>query len=366
MSGYINLAAGVVRLLAAAGAAAGTPAGAAGSAAGTLAETAAGNAAGALAEAAAESTVETLAGAAAGSTAGAAEADAVQAAAELVQKELLDLKPNIVATALEDWGNGLASFGIRLAIAILIIVIGFRLVRALQGVMARTFEKMGIDLSVSRFLTSVINTAAHALIIFIAAEKIGIPSASIIALLGSAGLAIGLSLQGSLANVAGGILVMLMRPFAVGDYIMCNDVEGTVHNIDLAYTTLVTIDNKKIMIPNGTISNSTVVNVTAQDKRRLDVRIKIGYSADLKQAKEILLGIYENHPLILKDQDIKVFVNELTDSAVVLGGFGWTLTDDYWNAMWDILEQVKLEFERAGIEIGHNQVDVTIKKQVEK
>lgn len=290
----------------------------------------------------------------------------VRMAADISGIDLESLKPNMVSRTLEDWGDGLAAFGLRLAAAVLIIVIGFRLVRALQGVMARTFEKMSIDLSVARFLTSVVNAAAYALVIFMAAEKIGIPSASIITLLGSAGLAIGLSLQGSLANVAGGILVLLTRPFAVGDYIICGDVEGTVQIIGLAYTTLTTVDNKKIMIPNGTVSNSTVVNVTAQEKRRVDVRIRISYSADLKKAKEVLLGIYEHYPLILRDEDIRVFVNELTDSAVVLGGFGWVLTEDYWTALWDIQEMVKNEFEQAGIEIGHNQMDITVKNRLEK
>lgn len=308
----------------------------------------------------------TPAEAAVGTPAGASGSQAAQAAAEAVQKNLQNLKPNVVTRTLEGWGNGLAAFGLRLAAAVLIIIIGFRIVRMLQGIMARTFDRMGIDLSVARFLTSVINAAAYALVVFIAAEKIGIPSASIIALLGSAGLAVGLSLQGSLANVAGSILVLLMRPFGVGDYIICGDVEGTVQTIGLVYTTLTTFDNKKITIPNGTISNSTVVNVTSQEKRRVDIRIKIGYSADLKKAKEILRFIYEENPLILQGEVVKVFVNELTDSAVVLGGFGWTRTEDYWSALWDIQEKVKLEFERAGIEIGHSQLDITIKNRTEK
>lgn len=331
MSGFMDLAAGAVRLLSAAGMDMGTPA-----------------------------------EAAVGTPGGATEAQAIQAAAEAVQKDLASLKPNVVTETLEGWGNGLAAFGLRLVAAVLIIVIGFRIIKALQGMMARTFDKMGVELSVARFLTSVINAAAYALVIFIAAEKIGIPSASIITLLGSAGLAIGLSLQGSLANVAGGILVLLMRPFAVGDYIVCDNVEGTVQNIGLVYTTLTTFDNKKITIPNGTISNSTVVNVTAQEKRRVDIRIKIGYSSDLKKAKEILRAIYENNPLILQEEDIKVFVSELTDSAVVLGGFGWALTGNYWGALWDVQEKVKVEFEQAGIEIGHNQMDVTVRNRLEK
>ena len=144
---------------------------------------------------------------------------------------------------------------------------------------------MNLDPSISRFLISVADACIYALAIFIAADKIGIPSASIIALLGSAGLAVGLSLQGSLANVAGGILLLLLRPFGVHDYIVSGGYEGTVQSIGLAYTTIITVDNKKITIPNGQISNSTVVNVTSQEKRRVDLVIGIGYGADIKRQK---------------------------------------------------------------------------------
>ena len=266
-----------------------------------------------------------------------------------------------VLTTMKSWTPGLMRFGYRLLIAAVILFVGTRVVRIVRRILKKTFERTELDLSVARFLISVADAGIYALTIFIAADQIGIPSASIIALLGSAGIAVGLSLQGSLANVAGGILIMLMRPFGVKDYIIYDGMEGTVENVGLVYTTLVTVDNKKITIPNGSISNGAVVNVTAQEKRRVDIEVGIGYSSDMKKAKEIIRHIYESHPLILKEDGITVYVGELAESAVVIGGRGWTKTSDYWTVRWAVTESIKEEFDRAGIEIPFNQMEVTIR-----
>lgn len=286
-----------------------------------------------------------------------------KAVAEEVHEDLQNLKPNVILETVKSWLPGLMSFGYRLAIAILILVIGNRIVHAVRKFLHKTFIRMNLDPSISRFLISVADACIYALAIFIAADKIGIPSASIIALLGSAGLAVGLSLQGSLANVAGGILLLLLRPFGVHDYIVSGGYEGTVQSIGLAYTTIITVDNKKITIPNGQISNSTVVNVTSQEKRRVDLVIGIGYGADIKKAKELIRQVYEKHPLVLAEDGIIVFVDELADSAVMLGCRGWTKTENYWQVRWDVLESIKEVFDANGIEIPFNQMDVNIKHQ---
>ena len=286
-----------------------------------------------------------------------------KAVAEEVHEDLQNLKPNVILDTLKSWLPGLMSFGYRLAIAILILVIGNRIVHVVRRFLQKTFERMNMDPSVSRFLISVADACIYALAIFIAADKLGIPSASIIALLGSAGLAVGLSLQGSLANVAGGILLMLLRPFGVHDYIVSDGYEGTVQSIGLAYTTIITVDNKKITIPNGQISNSTVVNVTAQEKRRVDLVVGIGYSSDMTKAKELIRRVSENHPLVLAEDGITVYVNELADSAVMIGVRGWTKTENYWQVRWDVLEGIKEAFDANGIEIPFNQLDVNIKNQ---
>lgn len=280
-----------------------------------------------------------------------------------VQEDLQQLKPNVILETVKGWAPGLLSFGYRLLIAVVIILIGRRIIKSGRKVMQRTFERMELDLSLSKFLLSVLDAIAYALVFFIAADKIGIPSASIIALIGSAGLAIGLSLQGSLANFAGGILILMMRPFVVGNYIICGSVEGTVHDIGLVYTTLMTVDNKKVTIPNGNLSNSTLINVTVQEKRRVDIRVGIGYTSDMKAAKRIVEDIYRSHPLVLDEEEVTVFVDELADSAVMIGGRGWTKTEDYWKAKWEITEAVKERFDEAGIEIPFNQLDVNIREK---
>lgn len=262
--------------------------------------------------------------------------------------------------------DGLARFGGNLVIAVLIVVIGVRLVRMLRKFLKKTFERTSMDVSVSRFLLSLTETAGYAVVVFIAAEKIGVPSASIIALLGSAGLAVGLSLQGSLANVAGGILILLTRPFCVGDYIKCDAAEGTVNTIGLVYTTLLTIDNQMVTIPNGTISDMVVTNTTAEEKRRLNLEISVSYLADLRHAKAVLLQIMEDHPDVLKEEEILVVVSDLAADAVTVTVRGWTLRDDYWHTRWELLETIKETFDEEGIEIPFRQVSVTMRGTGEK
>lgn len=263
---------------------------------------------------------------------------------------------------LKSLGPGLAAFGGRLLIAALILFVGVRAVRMLRKFLKKTFDRMEMDLSVGKFLLAVVDAAGYALVIFIAADKVGIPSASIIALLGSAGLAIGLSLQGSLANVAGGILILVTRPFGVGDYIKCEAAEGTVSNIGLVYTTLLTIDNQMITIPNGNISNMTVTNTTAQEKRRLNLEIRVSYRSDLKETKAVLQQILEEHPRVLNEDGIAVFVSDLSESAVIVTARGWTRREDYWDTRWEILETIKNRFDEAGIEIPFSQINVNMQK----
>ena len=286
----------------------------------------------------------------------------IQPVAEQVKEDLRQLNPNIMLETIKNQVPALMGFAYRLAIAFLIICIGMRIAKSIRKFLKKTFTRMEMDLSLSKFLISLANAITYAIFIFMALEKIGIPSTSILAILGSATLAIGLALQGSLENFAGGILILVMRPFGVHDYIICNGVEGTVQNIGLVYTTLVTADNKKITVPNGDLSNAVITNVTVQEKRRVDIKVGISYTSDMKAAKAILERLYLSHPLILKADEITVFVDELADSAVILGARGWTATSDYWTARWDLTEQIKEESDQAGIEIPFNQLDVTIKQ----
>ena len=260
----------------------------------------------------------------------------------------------------KNWLPGLTQFGIDLAVAILILVVGFKVAGAVRKMVDRSFARMDMELSLRKFLLSLLQALMYGVLIFMAAERIGIQSSSIIALLGSAGLTVGLALQGSLSNFAGGVLILLMSPFKVGDYIVSDYGEGSVVSIGLVYTTLNTSDNKTVVIPNGSLSNSPITNATAEEFRRLDIAVGIGYDADLKRAKEILMDIYTSHPKVVKEPPVQVFVSDLAASSVIIGGRGWTATGDYWQSRWDILEEVKLRFDEAGISIPYNQLDVNV------
>lgn len=264
------------------------------------------------------------------------------------------------------WLSGMMNLVFRVVIAALIVLIGMRLIGVLRSFLKKTFDKMEMDLSLSRFLISLANAVGYVLIIFMALERLGVPSASIIALLGSAALAVGLSLQASLSNFAGGILILLTRPFTVGDSIATQGLEGTVYNIGLVYTTLQTGDNKKITIPNGGLANATVTNMNAHEKRRVDITVGISYQADLEQAKGILKRIFQENELILPDEEITVFVDALADSAVMMGARGWAATGNHWTAKCQVMERIKIEFDAAGIEIPYQKLDVSIQTDAER
>lgn len=281
--------------------------------------------------------------------------------AQEVYQDFEQLRPNVVLDTLKGWIPGLTRLGYRILMAALILIIGFRIARIVQKMIGRSFKRMEMEISLSKFLLSMVYAMVCGLSIFIAADKLGISSASIIALLGSAGLAISLSMQNMLGNFAGGVIILLMKPFKVGDYIICGQEEGTVSAIGLVYTILNTMDNKQVVVPNGMLSNTSLTNVTAQEKRRLELKIDISYQSDLKKAKEILYELFENHPLIIKDQDLIVFVDQLGESSVVIGARGWVETGNYWNVKWELTEAVKTAFDDAEIEIPFRQMDVNIK-----
>lgn len=280
---------------------------------------------------------------------------------EAVAQNLEQLKPNILLETVKGWGPGIINFGINTMVAVFIIVIGMRIAKMIRNMLSRSFARMEMEVTLRKFLLSFINAIIYGIIIFIAADKIGISSASIVALLGSAGLAIGLALQGSLANFSGGVLILMVRPFKVGDYIVSKDGEGTVSSIGLVYTILNTVDNKRVVIPNGNLANSPLTNVTAKEKRRVDILIGISYSADLNEAKKIIHRVFDKNPKVIQEDGIDVFVNALSPNAVEIGGRGWVLTDDYWSVRWDMLETIKLAFDEAGITIPFNQLDVHMK-----
>ncbi|WP_367567054.1 mechanosensitive ion channel family protein [Lacrimispora sp.] len=280
-----------------------------------------------------------------------------------VQENLNQLKPNVLMETIKGWLPELVAFGINLLIALFILFVGSRIIKIIYRMMNRSFVKMDMEISLKKFLLSVLKAFLYCLLGFIILGQIGINSASILAVFGSASIAIGLAVQGSLANFAGGVLILLMKPFRAGDYIISKDGEGTVQTIGLVYTVLITIDNRQVVIPNGTLSNSALTNVTAMEKRRVDIVIGIGYDSDLKKAKEIMERVIREQEGILKEEPVEVFVSEMAQGAVMMGGRGWTATGDFWKARCGIMERVKTAFDEAGIEIPYNRMEVQVKER---
>lgn len=259
-----------------------------------------------------------------------------------------------------DTGTWLMQSGIRLLVAALLVFVGLKVIRAVRKGVGRSMERAGLEITLRKFLDALLYAVLLGLLCFVAADAIGIKTSSVVTIVGALTVAMSLSLQDSLANFAGGVMVLFLQPFKVGDYIVTADGEGSVESIGLVYTTLLTVENKKIVIPNSRISSSPLTNITGVEKRRLILNVGIGYTSDLKKAKEILKALFEEHPLILKEDGVLVVVDNLGENSVNVSARGWTKTDDYWEARWNLIEEIKLAFDREGIEIPHNYLNVRI------
>ncbi len=253
--------------------------------------------------------------------------------------------------------------GFRVIGALLLLFIGSKLIKVLRKIVKNAMTKAEADLGAIQFVDSFLKASLYVLLAFSIATSFGLDAASIVALLGSAGVAIGLALQGSLSNLAGGILLLVLKPFVVGDYIISHGAgqEGTVTEIQIFYTKLTTPDNKNVIIPNGVLANNSITNVTAQKNRRIDVVVGISYNADLKQAKEVLQTMLNEQALALEDMEKTVFVAELAASSVNLNLRCWCKKEDYWDCKAAVTENAKLALDAAGIEIPFNQIDVHMK-----
>ena len=279
---------------------------------------------------------------------------------EVVEETQRFFTMNDMRTILDKFIEWCASTVGTIVWALIVWVIGKKILKALLKVLGKALDRSRLDDGVTKFMLSLSRFAGNVVLVIMIIDILGFDTTSFIAVLGSAGIALGMSLQGSLANVAGGILILLFKPFAVGDYIVAGGYEGNVTTIDLLYTKLITIDNKMVTIPNGTLSNSSIVNVASQPQRRLDIQIGIGYSSDLKLAKRLLLDAMNKQAGVLTDKDIMVVVKSLDDSCVTLETRCWVMTSDYWNVRFALLEGYKETFDDNGIEIPFNQMDVHI------
>lgn len=278
-------------------------------------------------------------------------------AAQVIKEDEIDV--GLIQSYLQKLPETALRFGIRVVLALLVFLIGAQLIKLLGKVLRKSMKRGNADVGVIQFLDSFIRITLYVLLIFFIASGFGLDAASVVALLGSAGVALGLAVQGSLSNFAGGVLILLLKPFKVGDYIIAgNGNEGTVVEIQIFYTKLTTADNRLVVIPNGELSNSSMINASAMPKRRIDIPVGISYQADIRQAKEVLLGILEKDEKVLQEQDKKVFVDSLGDSAVILNVRCYAASEDFWETKWRLTENIKYALDDAGISIPYNQLDV--------
>lgn len=248
-----------------------------------------------------------------------------------------------------------------LILAVFILVIGWWIVRFINRMVRRFFEKKDYDETLESFLQSFISIALKVLLFVVVVTQLGVKSSSLVAMVGAAGLAIGLALQGSLANFAGGVLILVFKPFKVGDWISAQGVDGAVKEISIFSTKLNTFGNQLAIIPNGQLSNGNIINYNAEPIRRDNYIVGISYGSNIKHAKDILLQICMDNGAVLRDPEPQVFVGELGDSSVNLTLRWWAMNEDFWEAKFYITEQSKLRFDAAGIEIPFPQREVNVK-----
>lgn len=270
---------------------------------------------------------------------------------------------NMIREWLESLLPGLLGFALQVVLAGVVYVIGSRIIKLARKILRRWLEHTEADTGVRQFLDALLKYLLYFILIVIILTLFGVTAASVVALVGSAGLTLGLALQGSLSNFAGGVLILLLKPFKVGDYIRedTHGNEGTVEEISIFYTRLMTAEHNTIVIPNGMLANSSLTNITYSDIRRIHLEVGIAYEADLKLAKEVVQKQAEAEVCRIPEEEILVFVSELGASEVKIGVRIWVKTENYWEAKWRLTENIKLALDERGIEIPYQKLDVQMR-----
>jgi small conductance mechanosensitive channel len=259
-----------------------------------------------------------------------------------------------------EWGS---IFGIKLIAAIAILIIGNIIAKNIRKLILKLMDKRKVDKAISSFISSLAFSALWVFVILAALSQLGIQTTSFMTIIGAAGLSIGLALQGSLSNFASGFLIILFRPFKVGDYVEAGGVAGSISKISIFTTDFTTPDNKKIIVPNSQIMNGTITNYSAEKTRRVDFTFGVGYEMDISRVKDIMNNIIKGHKLILKDPEPFVRLGNLGDSSIDFTVRVWAETEDYWTVYFDLVEKVKEEFDKAEINIPYPQMDVHLIKE---
>ncbi|QLN20442.1 small-conductance mechanosensitive channel MscS [Escherichia coli] len=256
----------------------------------------------------------------------------------------------------------LLSYAINIVAALAIIIVGLIIARMISNAVNRLMISRNIDATVADFLSALIRYAIIAFTLIAALGRVGVQTASVIAVLGAAGLAVGLALQGSLSNLAAGVLLVMFRPFRAGEYVDLGGVAGTVQSVQIFSTTMRTADGKIIVIPNGKIIAGNIINFSREPARRNEFIIGVAYDSDIDQVKQILTDIIQSEDRILKDREITVRLNELGASSINFVVRAWSNSGDLQNVYWDVLERIKREFDAAGISFPYPQMDVNFKR----
>lgn len=250
---------------------------------------------------------------------------------------------------------------LQLLLAGAIWVIGKKIINITKKIIDKSMDRKELDPSLKSFLGSFISALLYVFLIVITISTVGVQTSSLVAALGAAGLAVGLALQGSLSNFAGGVLIIIFRPFNVGDFIEVGSMMGTVKEIQIFQTYLDTPDNKRVVIPNAQLSNNSLINYTRTPSRRVDLRFGVAYDSDILKVKNIITEIVESHQLIMKDMERIVRLEQMADSSLIFVTKVWTLNEDYWTVYYDLNETVKEAFDKNSIEIPYPKMDVNIK-----
>ena len=281
--------------------------------------------------------------------------DEVSSGEALNQEDLTAIEAYLTAVP-----EKLLNLGVRILIVAVLFLIGVQAIRLIRKIVRRSLTKASVEVGSIQFIDSCVRVILYVFLAVILAGNLGIDAASIVALMGSVALTIGLSLQGSLSNFAGGVLILICRTFKVGDYIVegSGKNEGTVSEIGLFYTKLNTGDNKVVIVPNGLLANSTVVNVTGMEERRIDLNVAISYQADIGKVRQLIEKLIADEPRVKQEREIEIFVNALNTTSVDIGMRFWVKKDDYWPVRVQLLEQIKLTFEENDVKIASGQLDV--------
>ncbi|HQV36430.1 MAG TPA: mechanosensitive ion channel [Flavobacterium sp.] len=276
--------------------------------------------------------------------------------------ELITLNTDFITRYWDYFTTVLIEYSPRLISATIIFVVGWTVIKLIKKLIMRIMVKREMEPTLSKFLADILIWTLKILLFVTVISRLGVENSSFVAIIGAAGLAVGLSLQGSLSNFAGGVLIIMFKPFKVGDFIEAQGVMGTVKQIQIFVTQLSTVDNQIIFVPNGVLSNGTIINYTYATTRRADLTIGISYSSNIKRAKEIAMEVMEKHPMVLKDPAPIVLVKDLAESSINLAVRPWSELPDFFEMRSDILEQIKNEFDANGITIPFPQRDIHIKQ----